>query len=69
MVDHLAWAENYLKRADKCRAAAETVSSARFGECYRLVADYYLNLANYEEDYARRAVALQQSLAIDPAKN
>jgi hypothetical protein len=51
MVDHLACAENYRKRADKCRAAADKVSSARFGDCYRLVADYYLFLANYEEAY------------------
>jgi hypothetical protein len=68
MVDFLVWAANYRKRADNCRSAAEQVSSARFAECYRQLADYYVLLANYEEEYARRAVALRRLLAIDPAK-
>jgi len=60
MVDHLAWAENYRKRAERCRSTAETVSSARFAECYRLLADYYVFLSRCEEDFERRAIALQR---------
>jgi hypothetical protein len=64
MVEHLAWAENYRNRAAKCRSAAENVSSARFANCYRLLADHYIVLADLEEDFARRAVALQQLISL-----
>jgi hypothetical protein len=60
MFDHLACAENYRQRAEKCRSTAETVGSARFADCYRLLSDYYLFLAKYEEDYVHRAVGLER---------
>jgi len=55
MVDHLARAENYRKRAASCRLVASEISSAKFGKCYRSLADHYTLLADYEEDFARRA--------------
>ena len=57
MIDHLARAENYRKRAASCRLVANQVSSAEFGKCYRSLADHYAFLAFYEEDFTRRAVA------------
>ncbi|HTE77932.1 MAG TPA: hypothetical protein VK653_14540 [Xanthobacteraceae bacterium] len=58
MVDHLAWAQGYRNRAAKCQVAAQSTSSIEFNECYRLVAQYYLMLANLEEDFVRRDAAL-----------
>jgi hypothetical protein len=60
MVDHLAWAEGYRNRAAKCRSAAKEISSDGFGNCYRLLADHYVLLAELEEDFARRGTAMQQ---------
>jgi hypothetical protein len=57
MVDHLAWAQGYRDRAAKCRLSAKKTSSVEFGECYRLLEQYYLMLANLEEDFGRRQVA------------
>jgi hypothetical protein len=59
--DHLAWAESYRNRAAKCRSTAEETTSTSFGNCYRLLADHYVLLANLEEDFSRRATAMQRS--------
>ena len=61
MVDHFAWAESYRKRAAKCQFTAKQTSSANFSDCYRLLADHYVQLADIEEDYARRTAAMQQA--------
>jgi hypothetical protein len=57
MVDHLAWAQGYRDRAAKCQLSAKTTSSVKFGECYRLLENYYLMLANLEENFGRKQVA------------
>jgi hypothetical protein len=62
MVDHLAWAEGYRNRAAKSELAAQNTSSTKFSECYRLIAQYYLMLANLEEDFVRRDAALKQRI-------
>ena len=62
MVDHLAWAQSYRDRAVKCRSTARETTSASFEKCYRMLADYYILLADLEEDYARRSKALQQAV-------
>jgi hypothetical protein len=54
MPDHLASAQRYRDRAAKCELSAKNTSSIEFGECYRLLAQHYLVLANLEEDCARR---------------
>ena len=55
MADHIATAQRYRARAAKCELSAKATSSAKFGECYRLLAQHYLVLANLEEDCARRS--------------
>ena len=54
MADHIAAAQRYRARAAKCELSAKNTSSAEFGECYRLLAQHYLVLANLEEDCAHR---------------
>jgi hypothetical protein len=54
MADHIATAQRYRARAAKCELSAKSTSSAKFGECYRLLAKHYLVLANLEEDCAQR---------------
>lgn len=54
MADHIAVAQRYRARAAKCELSAKATSSARFGECYRLLAQHYLVLANLVEDCAHR---------------
>jgi hypothetical protein len=54
MGDHIAAAQRYRARAAKCELFAKNTSSMGFGECYRLLAQQYLVLANLEEDCARR---------------
>jgi len=54
MADHIAAAQRYRARAAKCEVSAKSTSSAKFGECYRLLARHYLVLANLEEDCAHR---------------
>ena len=61
MVDHLAWAEGYRNRAAKCLSTGQEITSAGFRDCYRLLADHYVLLAELEEDFARRATAMQQA--------
>jgi len=54
MADHIAAAQRYRARAAKCELSAKNTTSAKFGECYRLLARHYLTLANLEEDCANR---------------
>jgi hypothetical protein len=69
MADHIAAAQRYRARAAKCEVSAKNTSSAKFGECYRLLARHYLVLANLEEDCAQRIspFARQQQKAPEPA--
>jgi hypothetical protein len=52
--DHLARAREMRRRAAKCQLSAKNSQSARFGDCYRLLADNYVILAKLEEDYVAR---------------
>ena len=54
MGDHIAAAQRYRARAAKCELFAKNTSSMGFGECYRLLAQQYLVLANLEDDCARK---------------
>lgn len=67
MVDHLEWADNYRKRAESCRSIGEDVSSREFRDCYRLLVKHYLSLADFEEDFARRAAMLDCAGKTDQA--
>ena len=55
MADHIAAAQRYRARAAKCELSAKNTSSEKFGECYRLLTQQYLVLANMEEDCAHGA--------------
>jgi hypothetical protein len=55
MADHIAAAQRYRARAAKCELSAKNTSSVKFGECYRLLAQHYLVLANLEEDCAQQS--------------
>jgi hypothetical protein len=55
MADHIVAAQRYRARAAKCELSAKATSSAKFGDCYRLLAQHYLVLANLEEDCAQRS--------------
>ncbi len=59
MVDHLAWAQGYRERAAKCLLAAKNTTSAKFSDCYELLARHYDLLANLEEHFLRRQLASQ----------
>ena len=50
MSDHQAAAQRYRDRAAKCELSAKNTSSIEFGECYRLLAQHYLVLADLEEE-------------------
>jgi hypothetical protein len=69
MADHIATAQRYRARAAKCELSAKSTSSAKFSECYRLLAQHYLVLANLEEDCAQRSspFARQQEKPPEPA--
>jgi hypothetical protein len=54
MDHHIAAAQRYRARAAKCELSAKNTSSMKFSECYRLLAQHYLVLANLEEDCAGR---------------
>jgi hypothetical protein len=54
MADHIATAQKYRARAANCELSAKNTSSEKFAECYRLLAQHYLVLANLEEDCAHR---------------
>ena len=53
-LDHLARAREMRQRAAKCQLSAKNSLSAKFGDCYRLLAKNYLILAELEEDYVAR---------------
>ena len=55
MVDHLAWARRYRNRAASCQISAGNTSSSEFRDCYNSLAQYFILLANLEEDFVRRA--------------
>lgn len=55
MADHIATAQKYRARAANCELSAKNTSSEKFAECYRLLAQHYLVLANLEEDCANRS--------------
>jgi len=69
MSDHLASAQRYRDRAAKCELSAKNTSSIEFGECYRLLAQHYLVLANLEEDCARWRPASPRHVDNEPADN
>ena len=54
MLDHLARARMLRRRAAKSEESANNAASAKFGDCYRLLAKNYLILAELEEDYVAR---------------
>jgi len=54
MADHIAAAQRYRARAAKCELSAKSTPSAKFGECYRLLAQHYMVLASLREDCAHR---------------
>jgi hypothetical protein len=54
MLDHLARARELRNRAAKCQLSAKTSASAKFGNCYRLLAEHYVILAKLEEDFVGR---------------
>jgi hypothetical protein len=54
MPDHLARAREMRRRAAKCQQSAKNSVSAKFGDCYRLLAKNYIILAELEEDYVAR---------------
>ncbi len=64
MLDHLARARELRRQAAKCQQAAKTSVSPKFGDCYRLLANNYVILAELEEDFVARAnsVLLQNRL-------
>ena len=51
MLDHLARARELRRHAAKCQQAAKTSVSHKFGDCYRLLANNYVILAELEEDF------------------
>jgi hypothetical protein len=65
MLDHLVRARQLRGHAAKCEAAAKTSVSAKFGDCYRLLARNYVILAELEEDFvARQNAALLENRLI-----
>jgi hypothetical protein len=67
MVDHLAWAAGYRNRAAKCELSAKNTPSTKFGDCYRLLSQYYIRLASLEENFERRRIASLNDAEIIPA--
>jgi hypothetical protein len=65
MLDHLVRARELRRHAAKCEAAAKSSVSAKFGDCYRLLAKNYVILADLEEDFvARQNAALLENRLI-----
>lgn len=54
MLDHLARARELRRRAAQCQISAKNTQSAKFGDCYRLLAEHYTILAKLEEDFVDR---------------
>ena len=69
MVDHLAWAAGYRNRAARCELSAKNTSSAKFGECYRLLSNYYSQLAGLEENFERRQIGSRNDAEIIPTSD
>jgi hypothetical protein len=61
MLGHLESAKQYRRRAARCGELAQATSSEAFGKCYRIMAEYFISLADLEEDFVRRAVASKMS--------
>ena len=59
----------FVTRAAHCEVSAEDSGSARFGECYRLLAANYVMLAKLEEDFVARQIdALAETRFLQPAE-
>jgi hypothetical protein len=67
MLDHLARAREMRRRAAKCQRSAKDSLSAKFGDCYRLLAKNYLILAELEEDYVARDISTAERNKLDDA--
>jgi hypothetical protein len=52
MRDHLAKARDWRDRAVKCQQSAESTASLEFECSYRLLAKYYVVVAEMEEQFA-----------------
>ena len=52
----MARARLFRDRAARCDLSARDSGSARFGECYRLLAANYVVLAKLEEDFVARQI-------------
>lgn len=67
--EHLARAKLLRDRAARCEVSAKDSGSARFGECYRLLATNYVVLAKLEEDFVARQIdALTESPFLEAAE-
>lgn len=64
MLDHLARARELRRHAARCEVAAKSTTSAKFGDCYRLLAKHYMILAELEEDFVARQNASGQNVAL-----
>jgi len=65
MPDHLARARELRLRAAQCQLSAKNSGSAKFGHCYRLLAEHYVILAKLEEDFVgRQDAALSDNLFV-----
>lgn len=65
--DHLTRARLLRDRAAQCRVSAKNTLSAKFGDCYRLLAEHYMILAKLEEDFVGRQNAAANAAKIVPA--
>ena len=67
--EHLARASLFRDRAARCGFSAKNSGSARFGECYRLLAVNYGVLAKLEEDFVARHIdALTENRILEAAE-
>ena len=67
--EYLARARLLRDRAARCDLSAKDSGSARFGECYRLLAVNYVVLAKLEEDFVARQIdALTESRFLEAAE-
>jgi hypothetical protein len=68
ILDHLTRARILRDRAAQCRVSAKATLSAKFGDCYRLLADHYVILAKLEEDFVSRQNAAARDARIIAAE-
>jgi hypothetical protein len=67
--EHLARATLFRDRAARCDLSARDSNSARFSECYRLLAANYVVLARLEEDFVARQIdALTENRLLEAAE-